>query len=122
VFWLTRGDWTLPAIIPWLIDRGYVVHAVLVDVGQSEDLESARAKAVRLGAETAIVRDAVPEMFDRVIPFAIGLAATYERSYRLGTALARPFIALEQVRRARALGGATLIHGGDREGERPDPI
>jgi argininosuccinate synthase len=110
------GGLDTSAIIPWLVDRGYAVHAVLVDVGQNEDLEALWAKAMRLGAETAVIRDAVPEMFAQVIPLAITLGATYEGTYRLGTALARPFIALEQVRRARELGGATLIHGATGKG------
>ncbi len=110
------GGLDTTAIIPWLIDRGYAVHAVLVDVGQNEDLDALRDKAIQLGAETAVIRDAVPQMFAQVIPLAIALGATYEGTYRLGTALARPFIALEQVRRARELGGATLIHGATGKG------
>lgn len=110
------GGLDTSAIIPWLVDRGFAVHAVLVDVGQDEDLEALCAKAKFLGAETAIVRDAKPEMFATVIPAAIALNATYEGTYRLGTALARPFIALEQVRRARELGGATLVHGATGKG------
>ena len=47
---------------------------------------------------------------------AIGLAATYEGNYRLGTALARPFIALEQVKAAGQLGEATLVHGATGKG------
>lgn len=110
------GGLDTSAIVPWLRDRGYEVHAVLVDVGQSEDLPALCQKALRLGAKSAIVRDARPSMFESVIPFAIGLGATYEGTYRLGTALARPFIALEQVRVARALGGATLVHGATGKG------
>lgn len=110
------GGLDTSAAIPWLLDRGFAVHCVLVDVGQDEDLPALCAKALILGAQTAIVRDAKPDMFATVIPPAIGLAATYEGTYRLGTALARPFIALEQVRRARELGGATLVHGATGKG------
>lgn len=110
------GGLDTTAIIPWLVDRGYAVHAVLVDVGQNEDLEALRDKAIDLGAETVVIRDAVPQMFAEVIPLAIALGATYEGTYRLGTALARPFIAQEQVRRAKELGGATLIHGATGKG------
>jgi argininosuccinate synthase len=55
-------------------------------------------------------------MFESIIPYSIGLGALYEGKYRLGTALARPFIALEQVRYAKELGGATLIHGATGKG------
>lgn len=110
------GGLDTSAIVPWLIDQGYEVHAVVVDVGQHEDLDAARNKALRLGSETAVVRDGKAGMFAEVLPLAIGLAATYEGTYRLGTALARPFIALEQVRRADELGGATLVHGATGKG------
>jgi argininosuccinate synthase len=110
------GGLDTSAIVPWLIERGHEVHAVLVDVGQNEDLPAQCEKALRMGAQTAVIRDARPAMFEHVVPCAIGLAATYEGNYRLGTALARPFIALEQVRRARELGGATLVHGATGKG------
>ncbi len=110
------GGLDTSAIIPWLIDRGYEVHAVLVDVGQEEDLPALCGKALAMGARTAIVSNAKPLMFKTVIPMAIGLAARYEGTYRLGTALARPFIALAQVARAKELGGATLIHGATGKG------
>lgn len=103
-------------MVPWLRLQGYEVHAVLVDVGQDEDLPALCDKAFDHGAATAVIRDAKPDMFGHVIPLAIGLASTYEGSYRLGTALARPFIAREQVRVARELGGATLAHGATGKG------
>ncbi len=110
------GGLDTSAMVPWLCERGYEVHCVLVDVGQEEDFATLCAKALRYGATTAVVRDAKLAMFAEVIPIAIGLAATYEGSYRLGTALARPFIALEQIRRAHELGGATLVHGATGKG------
>lgn len=110
------GGLDTSAMVPWLIDRGYEVHAVLVDVGQEENLDLLCEKAIRYGAATAIVRDAKPAMFECVIPLAIGLASTYEGTYRLGTALARPFIAAEQCKVAKQLGGATLVHGATGKG------
>ena len=110
------GGLDTTTIVVWLRERGYEIHAVLVDVGQQEDMEALCEKALRHGAKTAIIRDAKPAMFDSVLPLAIGLASTYEGNYRLGTALARPFIALEQVRIAKALGGATLVHGATGKG------
>ena len=110
------GGLDTSAMVPWLKDQGYEIHAVLVDVGQDEDLPAMCAKALRYGAATAVIRDARPAMFEQVIPLAIGLAGTYEGTYRLGTALARPFIALEQVRVAKQLGGTTLAHGATGKG------
>jgi len=110
------GGLDTSAMVPWLLDQGYEIHAVLVDVGQEEDLEALCEKAIRYGAATATVRDAKPAMYERIIPLAIGLAATYEGTYRLGTALARPFIGAAQVEVATALGGATLAHGATGKG------
>lgn len=110
------GGLDTSAIVVWLREQAYEVHAVLVDVGQDEDLYGLCDKALKFGAASAVVRDARPAMFKSVIPVTIALSATYEGNYRLGTALARPFIALEQVKRARELGGATLIHGATGKG------
>ena len=110
------GGLDTSAMVPWLLEKGYEVHAVLVDVGQEEDLGGLCRKALRYGATTAVVRDAKPAMFEHVIPLAIGLCATYEGNYRLGTALARPFITLEQIQVAKQLGGATLAHGATGKG------
>jgi argininosuccinate synthase len=110
------GGLDTSAILYWLQDQGYEVHVVLVDVGQNEDLDALCGKALRHGAASAVVRDAKPAMLKHIIPYCVGLNATYEGTYRLGTALARPFIALEQVRRARELGGATLVHGATGKG------
>ncbi|NOX57944.1 MAG: argininosuccinate synthase [Planctomycetes bacterium] len=110
------GGLDTSAIVIWLKGLGYEVHAMLVDVGQDEDMEAQCAKAIRLGAASAVIRDAKPAMFASVIPQTIGLASVYEGAYRLGTALARPFIALEQVKYAKELGGATLVHGATGKG------
>lgn len=110
------GGLDTSTIVIWLRQRGYEIHAVLVDVGQNEDMPALCEKAYRLGAKTAVIRDAKPAMFGGVVPYAIGLGATYEGNYRLGTALARPFIAAEQVKVAHELGGATLVHGATGKG------
>lgn len=110
------GGLDTSTIVVWLAEQGFEVHAVLVDVGQDENLEAMRAKAIRLGAASAVVCDAKPEMLQSVVTPAIALAATYEGNYRLGTALARPVIAAAQVLAAKKLGGATLVHGATGKG------
>ena len=63
------------------------------DVGQGEDLEAARKKALRTGAVSCHVVDQRDEFVrDYVFP-ALRAAAVYEGEYYLGTALARPCIA-----------------------------
>lgn len=110
------GGLDTSAIVVWLKERGYDIHAVLVDVGQQEDIASLKGKAIRLGATSAEVVDAKPAMIYGAAKYAISLAATYEGNYRLGTALARPYIAAAQVKKALQVGGATLVHGATGKG------
>ena len=110
------GGLDTSAILVWLGEQGYDVHAVLVDVGQDEDLAALRLKAFRLGAASAQICDAKPAMLRSIVPAALALGATYENHYRLGTAVSRPFIAAEQVRVARELGQVTLSHGATGKG------
>ncbi|MCG3138486.1 MAG: Argininosuccinate synthase [Phycisphaerae bacterium] len=109
------GGLDTSAIVPWLVERGYEVHAVVVDVGQDEDLAAAQQWARQLGAQSACCVDVTPALSRTVLPYALGLAATYE-GYRLGTALTRPLIALAQVQVARQLGATTLVHGATGKG------
>ncbi|MDR7483260.1 MAG: argininosuccinate synthase [Armatimonadota bacterium] len=98
--------------IPWLRETyGCEVIAVIVDVGQGEDLEATRAKAVASGAAAAHVID-VRRTFvtDFIVPM-VQAGAVYEGRYLLGTALARPLIAKTQVEVALAEGCDALAHG-----------
>ncbi len=110
------GGLDTSAMLPWLVERGYTVHALLVDVGQEENLPELMEKALRYGAVTAEIADAKPAIYQQIAPLAIGLNATYEGVYRLGTAIARPVIAAAQVAHAKKLGGATLVHGATGKG------
>ncbi len=52
------GGLDTTTIVVWLLERGYEIHAVLVDVGQTEDMDALCEKALRLGAKTVCIRDA----------------------------------------------------------------
>ena len=65
------GGLDTSAMVPWLVDQGYEVHAVLVDVGQEEDLAGLCEKALHHGATTAVVRDAKPAMFKHFIEMSV---------------------------------------------------
>jgi len=98
--------------IPWLREHyGCDVIAVIVDVGQGEDLEAIRKKALASGASAAHVAD-VRRTFvtDYIVPM-VQAGAIYEGRYLLGTALARPLIAKTQVEVALAEGADALAHG-----------
>lgn len=101
----------------WLAARhGYQVVVFCADVGQGEDLRAVRAKALRLGAVRAIVKDLKAE-FVRDYLFPILRAnAVYEHGYLLGTAIARPLIAAHQMAIARTVKAEAVAHGATGKG------
>ncbi len=86
------------------------------DVGQAEDLEGARTKALAVGANKAVVRDLRLEFVrDYVFP-ALRAGALYEQQYLLGTSLARPCIARGMMECADAEGADAISHGSTGKG------
>jgi argininosuccinate synthase len=86
------------------------------DVGQGEDLEAARKKALRTGAVSCHVLDQRDEFVrDFVFP-AVRAAAVYEGAYYLGTALARPCIARGMMEVAAREGATAIAHGSTGKG------
>jgi argininosuccinate synthase len=106
------GGLDTSVIIPWLKEHyGSRVIAVIVDVGQSEDIPAVRQKALASGADAAEIVDAKEEFVrDYCFP-ALRANAVYEGQYLLGTALARPVIAKAQVEVALAEGADAVAHG-----------
>jgi argininosuccinate synthase len=106
------GGLDTSVILRWLIETyGAEVVCYVADVGQEEDLAETAEKALQTGAVDCVVRDLREEFVrDYVFP-AIAANAAYEGSYLLGTSLARPVIAKEQVRVAREVGADALSHG-----------
>jgi argininosuccinate synthase len=84
------------------LNEGYEVIAFIADVGQDEDFEKARKKAIAIGASKVFIRDLKREFVTDYIFPAIKGNALYEGRYLLGTALARPLIAKEQMAIAEA--------------------
>ena len=83
--------------LKWLIDKNYDVIAYIADVGQDEDYEAAKEKALKIGASKVYIEDLKRELVtDYVFP-AIKANAIYEGRYMLGTSLARPIIAKRQI-------------------------
>ena len=100
-------------IIPWLKEnyRGCEVIAMIGDLGQREDLEAARKKALATGASEAYVEDLREEFITGYIWPTLRAGAVYEHKYLLGTSFARPLLAQRQVRLAKKLGGDAVAHG-----------
>ena len=111
------GGLDTSVILHWLIERyGCEVVAFTADIGQEEELSGLPEKAKKTGAIDCVVRDVQEEFVrDYVFP-AIRAAAVYEGSYLLGTALARPLIAKQQIAVARETGCDAVSHGATGKG------
>jgi argininosuccinate synthase len=100
-------------IIPWLKENygGCEVIAMIGDLGQQEDLEAARRKALATGASAAFVEDLREEFITGYIWPTLRAGAVYEHKYLLGTSFARPLLARRQVELARRMGADAVAHG-----------
>jgi argininosuccinate synthase len=99
-------------IIPWLRETyGCEVIAMIGDVGQQEDLEAARRKALATGASAAHVEDLREEFVTGYIWPTLRAGAIYEHKYLLGTSFARPVLAKRQVQVAEKVGADAVAHG-----------
>ena len=106
------GGLDTSVILRWLIET-YSAEVVCYvgDVGQDEDLEAVAGKALSTGAKDCLIRNLREEFVrDYVFP-AVAANAVYEGTYLLGTSLARPVLAKEQVRVAREIGADAVAHG-----------
>ncbi|KAL1932167.1 hypothetical protein VTP01DRAFT_9223 [Rhizomucor pusillus] len=105
------GGLDTSCILAWLIEQGYEVMAYIADVGQEEDFEAIRAKALKVGASKVFVEDLKEEFVKELIFPAIQANAIYESVYLLGTSLARPVIARKQIEIAAREGCQFVSHG-----------
>jgi len=111
------GGLDTSVILGWLMDRGYEVHAVYVDLGQPcEDREAILQKARKIGAASARIVDAQEELCrDFAFP-VLQWQAKYEGVYLLGTSIARPLITKVCLRVAREVGATAYAHGATGKG------
>lgn len=111
------GGLDTSVILGWLMDEGYDVHAVYVDLGQPcEDREAILQKARNIGAKSAQIIDAQEELCrDFAFP-VLQWQAKYEGMYLLGTSIARPLIAKICLQVGREVGAKTFAHGATGKG------
>jgi len=106
-------------ILKWLqTEYGAEVVTFTADLGQGEELEPARKKALLLGIkpENIFIED-LREEFVRDFVFPMFRANTvYEGQYLLGTSIARPLIAKAQIDIARRVGADAVCHGATGKG------
>ena len=113
------GGLDTSVILKWLQDT-YQCEIVTftADLGQGEELEPARAKALKFGIKPEnIFIDDLREEFVRDFVFPMFRAITiYEGEYLLGTSIARPLIAKRQIEIARQTGADSVSHGATGKG------
>ncbi len=104
-------------IVRWLIETyGCEVITLTGDVGQKQELDGLKEKAIATGATKAYVEDLKDEFVrDFVFP-ALRANAIYEGRYLLGTSLARPIVAKRQIEIAQIEGADAVCHGATGKG------
>jgi argininosuccinate synthase len=100
-------------IVPWLKEHygGAKIVCVAGDIGQGDELEGVRAKAIASGADECYIEDLRQEFVEDFIWPTLRAGAIYGRKYLLGTSMGRPLIARRQVEVARRVGADALAHG-----------
>ena len=99
--------------IPYLKEQYGIkeVITLVADLGQGEDLEQIRQKALNSGASTSLIANLVDVFVDNYAFPAIRSNALYGVKYPLSTALARPLIAQKLVSTAREYSADAVAHG-----------
>jgi len=113
------GGLDTSVILKWLQDKyNAEVVTFTADIGQGEEVEAARVKALKLGVkpENIFIED-LREEFVRDYVFPMFRAnAIYEGEYLLGTSIARPLIAKRQIEIANQVGADAVAHGATGKG------
>ena len=113
------GGLDTSVILKWLqTEYGAEVVTFTADLGQGEEIEPARQKAINLGIKPQnIFIEDVREEFVRDYVFPMFRAnAVYEGVYLLGTSIARPLIAKKQIEIAEKVGADAVAHGATGKG------
>jgi argininosuccinate synthase len=111
------GGLDTSVILKWLKETyDCPVVAYAADLGQGDELEGIKEKALNTGADEVIVEDLREEFVKDFVWPAIRANTVYETTYMLGTSLARPVIAKGQVEAARKTGADAVSHGATGKG------
>ena len=111
------GGLDTSVILKWLIETYHAeVIAFTANIGQGEELQGLEEKARRTGASKVYIED-LRDQFARDFVFPmLRTGAVYESGYLLGTAIARPLIAMRMVEIARQEGAEAIAHGATGKG------
>jgi argininosuccinate synthase len=111
------GGLDTSVIVKWLVENyGCEVVCFSADLGQGQELDPVRAKAIKTGASKIYIEDLREEFVrDFVLPM-FRANAVYEGVYLLGTSIARPLIAKRQIDIARKEKADAVSHGATGKG------
>ena len=111
------GGLDTSVIITWLRQEyGCEVIAFTADIGQGEELEPLREKAIKTGASKIYIDDLREEFVRDFVYPMLRANAVYEGRYLLGTSIARPLIAKRQIEIAEKEGADAVCHGATGKG------
>jgi argininosuccinate synthase len=111
------GGLDTSVILPWIRETyGCEVVAYAAELGQGDELKAVQKKALASGASQCIIRDLREEFVNDFVWPMLKSGAIYEGKYLLGTSIARPLIAKEQVRVAYEVGADAVAHGATGKG------
>ena len=111
------GGLDTSVILKWLAEKyDAEIIAFVADLGQGEDLEAAREKALKTGASKVYIEDLRDEFVRDFVYPAVQANAIYEGVYLLGTSLARPLIAKRQIEIAKKEKAFAVSHGSTGKG------
>ena len=106
------GGLDTSVMVPWIGEKYNLdVITFTVDLGQGENIERIRRKAMTTGAVDAVALDARNLFVDHFVWPSLMAGAIYEGKYPLATALGRPLIAKLMVDAAREHGAKAVAHG-----------
>src|SRR5947209_5025362 len=106
------GGLDTSVMVPWIGEKYNLdVVSFTCDLGQGEDIEKIRQKALKTGAVDAVAIDARNLFVDCFVWPALMAGALYEGKYPLATALGRPLIAQLMVKVAQEKGAKAVAHG-----------
>ena len=111
------GGLDTSVILPWLKETyGYEVIAFAAELGQGDELAGIKRKALASGAVKCVVKDLRAEFVEDYLWPMLKSGAVYEKTYLLGTSVARPLIAKHQVEVAHTEGATAVAHGATGKG------
>src|SRR3954451_10701406 len=106
------GGLDTSVMVPWIGEKYNLdVVTFTVDLGQGEDIQAIKQKALKTGAVDAVAVDARNLFVDHFVFPALMAGALYEGKYPLATALGRPLIAKLMVDAARDHQAKAVAHG-----------